>query len=342
MAGIIYSGDWLQHHTKMISEGFKVDRIITDIPSFDGRWNGANGVQGIGTIRDLVSATVRAGEKMIDNPDGTMTISCTGIAQEKLNEWLAQQSVWELMPDSTWAMFRPYMRKASTNKHFWGRRDDWTFVQTFRKVGSSVLLNKDAWPGSNEHNNAFDFFPMPDSMNDVELSAFRSPFHKGEHDAKERQKWLAKQGISYEEVELSDRGGLKVVGQLGSDAHFTDGYVVQFSTDPADWHHITKRITQLVSLGLDTEIKEMFEGNKFRGCRQLAGGNHKHVMLSMWMLATHTNAGDKVLDPFCGFGSTGAACAIMGRDFVGVEMNKTRKDIAQNTFDELFTKKAVG
>ena len=83
MAGIIYSGDWLQHHTKMISEGFKVDRIITDIPSFDGRWNGANGVQGIGTIRDLVSATVRAGEKMIDNPDGTMTISCTGIAQEK-------------------------------------------------------------------------------------------------------------------------------------------------------------------------------------------------------------------------------------------------------------------
>ena len=303
MAGIIYSGDWLQHHTKMISEGFKVDRIITDIPSFDGRWNGANGVQGIGTIRDLVSATVRAGEKMIDNPDGTMTISCTGIAQEKLNEWLAQQSVWELMPDSTWAMFRPYMRKASTNEHFWGRRDDWTYVQTFRKVGS--------------------------------------PFHKGEHDAKERQKWLGKKGISYEEVELSDRGGLKVVGQLGSDAHFTDGYVVQFSTDPADWHHITKRITQLVSLGLDTQIKEMFEGNKFRGCRQLAGGNHKHVMLSMWMIATHTNAGEKVLDPFCGMGSTGAACAIMGRDFVGVEMNKTRKDIAQNAFDELFTKKSV-
>ena len=64
-------------------------------------------------------------------------------------------------------------------------------------------------------------------------------------------------------------------------------------------------------------------------------------MLSMWMIATHTNAGEKVLDPFCGMGSTGAACAIMGRDFVGVEMNKTRKDIAQNAFDELFTKKSV-
>ena len=341
MAGIIYSGDWLQHHTKMISEGFKVDRIITDIPSFDGRWNGANGVQGLGTIRDLVSATIRAGEKMIDNPDGTMTLSCTGIAQEKLNEWLAQQDVWELMPNSTWAMFRPYMRKATTNEHFWGRRDDWTFVQTFRKVGSSVTLNKDAWPGSSEHNNAFDLFPMPNSMNDVEVSAFRSPYHKGEHDAKERQKWLAKKGISYEEVELSDRGGLKVVGQLGADAHFTDGYIVQFSTDPADWYHITKRVTQLVSLGLDTQIQEMFENNRHKGCRQLAGGNHKHVMLSMWMLATHTNKGDKVLDPFCGFGSMGAACAIMERDFVGVEMNKTRKDIAQNAFDELFQKRSL-
>lgn len=341
MAGIIYSGDWLQHHTKMISEGFKVDRIITDIPSFDGRWNGANGTQGVGTIRDLVSATIRAGEKMIDNADGTMTLSCTGIAQEKLNEWLAQQDVWELMPNSTWAMFRPYMRKASSNEHFWGRRDDWTFVQTFRKKGSSVTLNLDNWPGSTEHNNAFDLFPMPKSMNDVELSAFRSPFHKGEHDAKERQKWLAKKGITYEEVELSDRGGLKVVGQLGSDAHFIDGYVVQFSTDPADWYHIPKRIGQMMSLGLDTQIKEMFENNRHKGCRQLSGGNHKHVMLSMWMLATHTNKGDKVLDPFCGFGSMGAACAIMERDFVGVEMNKTRKDIAQNAFDELFQKRSL-
>ena len=343
MAGIVYCGDWLAHHTKMISEGFKVDRIITDIPSFAGRWNGANGVQGTGTIRDLVSATVRAGEKMIDNANGTMTISCTGIAQEKLNEWLATQGDdgWELMPDSTWAMFRPYMRKASTNEHFWERRDDWTFVQTFRKKGSTVTLNKAAWPGSKEHNNSFDYFPMPASMNDVELSAFRSPYHKGEHDAMERQKWLAKKGITYEEVELSDKGGLKVVGQLGSDSHFTDGYVVQFSTDPADWHHITKRITQIDSLGLNTEIKQMFENNVHRGCRVLNGGNHKHVMLSLWMIATHTNAGEKVLDPFCGFGSTGAACAIMGRDFVGVENNKTRKDVAQNAFDELLLKRNI-
>ena len=339
MAGIFYSGDWLNHHTKMISEGHKVDRIIADIPSFEGRWLGLHGVQGKGTVRDLVSATIKAGEKMIDNPDGTMTLSCTGIAQEKLNEWLEQQSVWELVPDSTWAMFRPYIREAVNNKHFWGRRDDWTHVQTFRKVGSSVTLNRAGWPGSTEHNNAFDMFPMPSSMNDVEVSAFRSPYHKGEHEAKEKQKWLAKNGITYEETERNN--GIKVVSQLGSGAHFTDGYIVQFSTDPKDWYHITKRITQIDSLGLNTEIKEMFEGNTYRGCRQLTGGNHKHVMLSMWTLATHTNKGDKVLDPFCGFGSMGAACAIMGRDFVGVEQNKTRKDIAQNAFDELLLRRNI-
>ena len=58
-------------------------------------------------------------------------------------------------------------------------------------------------------------------------------------------------------------------------------------------------------------------------------------MLSSWILHTHTNEGDHVLDPFCGFGSTGAACAIMKRDFTGVELNRTRAEIAQNAYDEL-------
>jgi hypothetical protein len=31
----------------------------------------------------------------------------------------------------------------------------------------------------------------------------------------------------------------------------------------------------------------------------------------------------------------------MERDFVGVEMNKARKDIAQNAFDELYLKRSI-
>ena len=328
MSGKVYAGDWMVHHTKMLGEGQKWDRIIADIPSFLNRWPGA---LGLGTINDLVSATIVAAEQGLTD-DGTMTISATGIAQERFDVWFNQQSDWELVPNSTWAMFSPYMRKVTENKHFWGRRDDWTFVRTYRKKGSSYTINPAGWPGSKEHNNNFDNFPMPSSMNDVEVSAFRAPYHKGEHESKEKQKWLSKHSISYEEIERTD--GLKIVSALGSDAHFTEGYIVQLSSDPADWVHIPKRVGQHGNY-FTTEIINKFKDNALKGVRNLQGGNHKHVMLSSWILHTHTNEGDHVLDPFCGFGSTGAACAIMKRDFTGVELNRTRAEIAQNAYDEL-------
>ena len=327
----VYAGDWMAHHTKMIQEGQKFDRIIADIPSFLNRWSGSQGPIGLGQINDLVSATIVMAEQGLSE-DGTMTISCTGVAQERFDVWFNQQSDWELVPNSTWAMFRPYMRKVSENKHFWGRRDDWTFVRSYRKVGSSYTINPAGWPGSTRHVNNFDNFPMPTSMNDVELSAFRAPYHKGEHEAKEKQKWLSKMGITYEEIEHSN--GTKVVTAIGSDAHFTEGYIVQLSSDPADWVHIPKRVGQHGDY-FTNEIIGKFNDNTLKGVRNLQGGNHKHVMLSSWILHTHTNEGDRVLDPFCGFGSMGAACAIMKRDFTGVEMNPTRANIAQNAYDEL-------
>ena len=116
MAGKVYVGDWLAHHNKMIGEGQKFDRIITDIPSFLNRWPGA---LGLGTINDLVSATIVAAQQALTE-DGTMTISCTGVAQERFDLWFENQSEWELVPNSTWAMFRPYIRTISPNKQFWG------------------------------------------------------------------------------------------------------------------------------------------------------------------------------------------------------------------------------
>ena len=329
MAANIYAGDWMVHHTKMLGEGQKWDRIVADIPSFLNRWPGA---VGLGTINDLVSATIVAGEQGLKD-GGTMTISATGVAQERFDLWLEGQSEWELVPNSTWAMFRPYMRKISENKHFWGRRDDWTFVRTYRRKGSSYTINPAGWPGSKEHNNNFDHFPMPSSMNDVEVSAFRSPYHKGEHESKEKQKWLSKMGISFEEDERAS-DGLKIVSALGADACFTDGYVVQLSTDPVDWVHIPKRVGQHGDY-FTTEVVGKFFDSSLKGLRNLQGGNHKHVMLSAWILATHTNEGDHVLDPFCGFGSMGVACQVMKREFTGVELNRTRAEIAQNAYDEL-------
>jgi len=328
MAANIYAGDWMAHHTKMLSEGMKFDRIITDIPSFLNRWPGA---LGLGTIQDLVSATIVMAEQGLTD-DGTMTISCTGVAQERFDVWFNQQSEWELVPNSTWAMFRPYMRKVSENKHFWGRRDDWTFVRSYRKVGSSYTINPAGWPGSNRHVNNFDNFPMPSSMNDVEVSAFRSPYHKGETQAKEKQKWLGKMGISYEEREHSN--GQKIVTALGSDAHFTEGYIVQLSSDPSDWVHLPKRVGQHGEY-FTSEVIGKFNDNTLKGVRNLQGGNHKHVMLSAWIIETHTQPGDHVLDPFCGFGGTGAACKVLGRNFTGVEYNNTRANIAGAAGTEL-------
>ena len=47
----------------------------------------------------------------------------------------------------------------------------------------------------------------------------------------------------------------------------------------------------------------------------------KPVALVMHFLRLHTKPGDLVLDPFAGAGTTGAACAALGREFLGFELD---------------------
>lgn len=333
----VVTNDILAEQNRFIAEGVKFDRIIADIPSFANRWPGAGGQ---GKIRDLVSSVIHMSKNCLTD-DGTITVSCTGIAQEKWDEWFASEgnTIFELVPDSTWTMFRPYLRQQEHNKHYWGRRDDWTFVRTYRKIGSSYTINRGAWTGEQEerHPNSFKAFPMPQTMNDVDVSAFRAPYHKGLYESKEMQKWLRKYELTYEEG-VSSQNGLPIVTVVGSGAHFTDGYVVQFSNNPQDWYHIPKRICQYGSddkIKFNNDVVNAFFDNKNKGLRALQGGNHKHVMLSAWIIETHTQPGDHVLDPFCGFGGTGAACKVLGRHFTGVEYNNTRANIAGAAGTEL-------
>ena len=44
---------------------------------------------------------------------------------------------------------------------------------------------------------------------------------------------------------------------------------------------------------------------------------------------TATPTGGVVLDPFMGSGSTGCACALEGRDFIGIEMEPEYLEIAR-------------
>lgn len=44
--------------------------------------------------------------------------------------------------------------------------------------------------------------------------------------------------------------------------------------------------------------------------------------------------GDRILDPFMGSGTTGVACAKMGRGFIGIEIEPKYFDIACRRIDE--------
>jgi site-specific DNA-methyltransferase (adenine-specific) len=51
-----------------------------------------------------------------------------------------------------------------------------------------------------------------------------------------------------------------------------------------------------------------------------------------------TNPGDTILDPFMGSGTTGVACAKLGRKFIGIELEPKYFDIAceriQKAYDQ--------
>jgi site-specific DNA-methyltransferase (adenine-specific) len=55
----------------------------------------------------------------------------------------------------------------------------------------------------------------------------------------------------------------------------------------------------------------------------------KPVDLMRWLVRLITPPGGVVLDPFTGSGSTGKACALEGRDFVGVELDPQHVKVAE-------------
>jgi site-specific DNA-methyltransferase (adenine-specific) len=49
-----------------------------------------------------------------------------------------------------------------------------------------------------------------------------------------------------------------------------------------------------------------------------------------------SQAGETVLDPFMGSGTTGVACARLGRSFIGIEIEQKYFDIACRRLDEAY------
>ena len=60
----------------------------------------------------------------------------------------------------------------------------------------------------------------------------------------------------------------------------------------------------------------------------------KPVALMEYLIRTYTNEGDTVLDFTMGSGTTGVACKNLGRDFIGIELDKNYFDIAEQRIAE--------
>jgi len=56
----------------------------------------------------------------------------------------------------------------------------------------------------------------------------------------------------------------------------------------------------------------------------------KSLKLMTELVLIHTNKGDTVLDPFMGSGTTGVACKELGREFIGIELDKAYYETACN------------
>jgi len=61
----------------------------------------------------------------------------------------------------------------------------------------------------------------------------------------------------------------------------------------------------------------------------------KPVQLMEHFVNVLSNEGDTILDPFMGSGSTGVACKMNGRNFIGIEINEEYYNIAKKRIEEI-------
>jgi DNA modification methylase len=59
----------------------------------------------------------------------------------------------------------------------------------------------------------------------------------------------------------------------------------------------------------------------------------KPLIVMKWVIENYTNPGDTIFDPFMGSGTTGVACVMTGRNFIGCEISTDYFDIAQRRIE---------
>ena len=62
----------------------------------------------------------------------------------------------------------------------------------------------------------------------------------------------------------------------------------------------------------------------------------KPLSLMVWLIENYTKPNDLIIDPFMGSGTTGVACAQLGRRFVGIELDEGYFKIAEKRIREAY------
>jgi site-specific DNA-methyltransferase (adenine-specific)/modification methylase len=84
-----------------------------------------------------------------------------------------------------------------------------------------------------------------------------------------------------------------------------------------------------------TRVIEMHAGNGACGQEKRQHPTQKPLRLMEWCLSFFSDA-SSILDPFMGSGTTGVACAKMGRSFIGIEIDEGYFDIACRRIEDAY------
>lgn len=81
-------------------------------------------------------------------------------------------------------------------------------------------------------------------------------------------------------------------------------------------------------------FRQFWLGAHIHRIEKIEHPTQKSRALMEWCILNYTDAGDTVLDPFMGSGTTGVACVKLQRNFIGMEINPDYFKIAERRIKE--------
>ena len=127
---------------------------------------------------------------------------------------------------------------------------------------------------------------------------------------------FARWALWMKEVFLSKQMVVWDKGPMGMGWHYRRSYetvlVAQKRGGKCAWYDTSKKIENIIRPNAD--FGKIIP-------RRDQHPTEKPDGLAAYFIRLHTQPGETVLDPFCGYGSTGVACQRLGRNFIGIDVD---------------------